>query len=176
MPKEFDFENLRNCLDWYSASSIYIRDCGGIRENGKYDLRGMTKINENLENRKLDFEKDDSGLHLIIDSDKVFHFPLKNYYKGFSLAYDRIEETGKMIMLSHGVDPYDENLPEPRRSFLRTDLDDHLVEISFSGRINLKFHSWFDKPHLKYWMVDRPGNMAEIILKQQIEYGLEDSC
>ena len=153
---ELYLENLRNCLDWYDASSIYIRDCGGIREDGKYSNYGLTKVKDDLEGKTLDFQKDDSGLHIIIDSDKVFHFPLKNYNKGFSLAYDRIEKTGKMIILSHGVDPYDENLPEPRESFLRTVFDNHLMEISFSGRINLKFHSWWHKPHFKYWMIDKP--------------------
>tara|TARA_Y100000310_G_C20569554_1_gene757285 strand:+ start:412 stop:549 length:138 start_codon:yes stop_codon:yes gene_type:complete len=45
-------------------------------------------------------------------------------------------------MLSHGIDPYDQNLPEPRKSTLRIVLDNHLMEIDFEGRIDLKFHSW----------------------------------
>ena len=59
MSKKFDFVNLRNCLDWYDASSIYIRDCGGIREDGKYSNYGLTKVKDDLEGKTLDFQKDD---------------------------------------------------------------------------------------------------------------------
>ncbi|MBU1199817.1 MAG: hypothetical protein KKF46_07510 [Nanoarchaeota archaeon] len=171
MPKELDFENLKLCLDNYSPDFLYIRLVGS--------MGGITKVNERLESRMLNFRKDKSGLYMLIDSDEVFHFPLKDYQKGFSLAYERIEPTedgiGRMIMLSQGVDPYDPNLPEPRKSTLRTVLDDHLMEIDFEGRINLKFHSWRDKPHGKYWTIDKLGNIQEAILKQQIEYSEEDS-
>lgn len=171
MPKELDFQNLRLCLDNYSPEFLYIRLVGS--------MGGTVKINARLEDRTLDFKKDESGLYMIVDSDEVFHFPLKEYHKGFSLAYERIEPTedgiGRMVMLSHGIDPYDSNLPEPRKSTLRIILDDHLMEIDFQGRINIKFHSWWEKPHWKYWTIDKPGNIQEAILKQQIEYGQEDS-
>jgi hypothetical protein len=62
-------------------------------------------------------------------------------------------------MLSTGIDPYDSNLPEPRKSTLRTVLDDHLMEIDFDGRIPLKFHSWWHKPHWKYWTIDKSRGM-----------------
>lgn len=162
MPKELDFENLRLCLDNYSPIFLYIRDCGGIRENGKFSCQGRLKVRDDLIGKTLDFRKDDSGLYMLIDSDEVFHFPLEDYYKGFSLAYERIESTedgiGKMVTLSTGIDPYDPNLPEPRKSTLRTVLDDHLMEIDFEGRIHLKFHSWWHKPHFKYWTIDTLGD------------------
>jgi hypothetical protein len=171
MPKKLDFENLRLCLDDYSADFLYIRLVGS--------RGGTVKVNESLEGKALNFKKNKSGLRLLIDLAEVFHFPLKEYQKGFSLAYERIEPTengiGRMIMLSEGIDPYDPNLPEPRRSILRTVLDGHLMEIFFEGRVNLKFHSWWKKPHWKYWTIDKPGNIQESILKQQIEYGQEDS-
>lgn len=170
MPKRLDFKNLRMCLDNYSADFLYIRLVGSAG--------GTEKVSEKLEGRTLGFRKDKSGLYLLIDSNEVFHFPLQDYQEGFSLAYERIEPTkdgvGRMVMLSDGIDPYDSNLPEPRRSFLKTVLDHHLMEIYFKGRINLKFHSWWIKPHWKYWTIDKPGNIQEIILKQQIEYE-EDS-
>ncbi len=153
MPKKLDFKNLRLCLDKYPADFLYVRLIGS--------KGGRVKVNECLENRTLDFRKDSSGLYLLIDSDEVFHFPLKDYTKeytkGFSLAYERIKPTedgiGRMVMLSHGVDPYDKSLPEPQRSFLRHVLDYHLVEIFFKRRVNLKFHSWWEKPHWKYWTI-----------------------
>ena len=171
MPKELDFENLKLCLDNYSPNFLYIRLISS--------MGGTVKVNEILEGRMLDFKKDKSGLYMLIDSDEVFHFPLKDYQEGFSLAYERIEPTedgiGRIVMLSQGVDPYDPDLPEPRKSTLRTILDHHLMEINFEGRINLKFHSWWEKPHWKYWTIDKPGSIQETILKQQIEYDEEDS-
>ena len=155
MPKKLDFENLRLCIDNYSPMFLYIRLVGS--------MGGKVKVNKELKDRMFDFRKDKSGLYMLINSEEVFHFPLKDYQKGFCLAYERIEPTengiGRMVMLSHGVDPYDPNLPEPRKSILRTVLDAHLMEISFEGRIKLKFHSWRKKPHWKYWTIDKPGNI-----------------
>lgn len=154
-PKELDFENLRLCIDNHFSTYLFIRLVGSVAAS-----RGVeaSKINENLENKNFDFKKDDSGLYLLIDSNEVFHFPLKDYHKGFSVAYERIESTedgiGRMIMLSHGINPYDLKLPEPRKSTLRTVLDDHLMEIDFKERIHLKFHSWWEKPYWKNWTVD----------------------
>ena len=139
MPKELDFENLRFCLDHYAADYLFIRLTGSSG--------GTNKVNENLEDKTLDFRKDKSGLYLLVDSSEVFHF-----------AYERVQPTedgiGRMVILGYGIDPYDTTLPEPRRSFLRTVLDNHLMEIFFKGRVDIKFHSWWDKPHWKYWTVD----------------------
>ena len=161
LPKKLDFKHLRLCLDNYQAERLFIRDCGGYDEKGRYRMQGLTKVSEILEGKTLDFRKNKSGLYFLIDSDEVFHFPLKDYKseftKGFSLAYERIEPTedgiGRMVCLSTGIDPYDPNLPEPRRSFLRNVLDDHLMEIFFNGRVDLKFHSWWEELHWKYWQI-----------------------
>ncbi len=156
MPRELDFENLRLCLDAYQTDSLYIRLVGA--------KGGDVKVNETLEGRTLDFHKDPSGLYFLIDSKEVFHFPLKDVGTrvgdGFSLAYERFEKIDgheRVVMLGTGIDPYDPNLPEPRRSFLRHIIDDHLVEIYFKGRVHLKFHSWFEEPHWKYWIIDKPS-------------------
>ena len=158
LPKELDFEHLRLCLDNYHPEQLYIRDCGGYH-NGKYSLHGLTKVNETLEGRTLDFHKNESGLHLLLDAKEIFHFSLQDYdenTKGFSVAYERIEMIDgyeRQIMLGRGTNPYDVQLPEPRKSILRHDLDRHLLEITFKGRINLKFHSWWKKPYWKYWKI-----------------------
>lgn len=160
MPKKLDFRNLRLCLENYNPTYLFIRDCGGIRENGQFDCHGRAKVTEDLKGKTLDFRKDKSGLYMLVDSREVFHFPLRTYYKGFSLAYERIEPSedgiGRIIRPSHGADPYDPKLPEPGKSTLRTVLDNHLMEIDFEGRINLKFHSWKEKPFWKYWTIDKP--------------------
>ncbi|HLD79887.1 MAG TPA: hypothetical protein VJA18_04975 [Candidatus Nanoarchaeia archaeon] len=158
VPKRLDFKHLRLCLSCYQAEELYIRDCGGYDAQGRYRLQGEVKVRERLEGRTLDLHKDKSGLHLLIDAHKIFHFPLKkDYDKGFSLAYERIEDTddgvGRMVMLGTGIDPYVPTLPEPRRSFLRQCLDNHLMEIFFKGRVHLKFHSWWQEPHWKYWQI-----------------------
>jgi len=152
MPKRLDFKNLRLCLDNYKADSLFIRLVGSSG--------GTVKVNESLENRTLDFKKDRLGLHFLIDNNEVFNFPLKyrgtREDEGFSLAYERFEKMNgyeRMVMLGTGIDPYDPKLPEPRRSLLRHIIDDHLLEIYFKGRIHLKFHSWYQKPHWKYWTV-----------------------
>ena len=115
---------------------------------------------------------------MLVDSKKVFHFPLKDYAKGFSLAYERIRPTedgiGRMVMLSTGIDPYDPTLPYPEKSFLRIMLDSHLMEIFFEGMVNLKFHSWWEEPHWKYWTIDKPGSFSEVTLKKRLELAKED--
>ena len=152
LPKRLDIRNLRLCLDNYTPTFLYIRVVGS--------LGGTEKVRERCEGRSLDFKKDRSGLRMIIDGNAVFHFPLKGYDKGFVLAYERFIQTGVhtggMLHLSHGVDPYDPNLPEPTRSLLRIILDDHLMEIYFAGRVHLKFHSWLKEPHWKYWTIRKP--------------------
>ncbi len=154
--KKEDFKNLRFCLDNYKADFLSIRDCGGYNLDGSYRCRGLEKVTENLENKKLDFRKDRSGLYLLIDSKEVFHFPLKEYFKGFSLAYERFKPDGTWIIFSPGLNPYDKNLPEPKRSFLRNAFDSHEVEIYFKGRINIRFHSWWKKYCWKYWTIKKP--------------------
>lgn len=160
MPKKLDFKNLRFCIDNYKPIRLFIRDCGGVREDGKYSCQGRTKVAEDLNEKKLDFKKNKSGLHMLVNSKEVFHFPLKDYNKGFSIGYERVEKMSdgfeKQIILSHGIDPYNPQLPEPRKSMFRTVLDDHFMEIYFEGRINLKFHSWWKEPDWKYWTVDKP--------------------
>ena len=162
MPKEMDWENLRLCLDNYDVEGLYIRDCGGVREDGKFSCQGRWKLTENLEGKKLDFRKDDSGLYFLIDSKEVFHFSLEDeYQKGFSLAYDRIRPTeegvGRRVVLQTGIDPYDPALPEPTISTLRNIFDYHQTEITFKGRVHLKFNSWWKEPHWKYWQIALKG-------------------
>ncbi len=151
-PRRLDFKHLRMCLDNYTAGRLFIRDAGS--------RGGTTHVDESLEGKTLDFRKDKSGLSFLIDSNEVFHFPLKERGTrkgdGFSVAYERIgiingEE--RHVMLGTGIDPYNETLPEPRRSILVHDIDHYFVQIFFKGRIHLKFHSWYQKPHWKYWSI-----------------------
>jgi hypothetical protein len=155
IPKKLDWINLRKALNEYEAEKLFIRDCGGIREDGRYSAQGREKVNEALKGKNLDFRKDKTGLYMLIDNREVFHFPLDDYDKGFTIGYERIQPTEdgveRLVMLSHGINPDDSSLPEPRTSMFRTVLDKHLMEITFKGKIKLKFHSWWIKPDWKYW-------------------------
>ena len=147
MPKELDFKHLRMCIDNFEADQLFIRLMGSYG--------GTIKVNEKLEGRVLDFKKNDLGLYILIDNKEMFHFPLKDgYYKGFSLAYERFDEKERPIILISEKNPYDSELPEPKNSFLRQVFDNHLFELYFKGRIDIKFHSWWNKPHSKYWEID----------------------
>jgi len=160
MPKKLDWKNLRICLDNYEARGLYIRDCGGVNPDGSFRAYGKAKASLDLGGRKLDFRKSKKGLYILVNDKEVFHFSLEDVDKGFSLAYERIKKLSdgseRKIILRTGMDPYDPALPEPHSSVLRTVLDDHLMEISFEGRIDLKFHSWWQKPYLKYRTVVKP--------------------
>lgn len=171
MPKKLDIKNLRACIRHYSPELLFIRAVGS--------MGGDVKVRENLQGKKLGFKKDKSGLSIHINRKEVFHFPLKDYDKGFSLSYERIEATddgvGKMLMLQTGVDPYDPKLPEPTKSILRSVLDGHLMEIVFTGRVHLNFHSWWWESHWKYWVVERPNPIQEAIAKRESEYADDDA-
>jgi len=133
LPKELDFENLRFCLDNYTPIFLDIQLVDSTSA-----LHGIDtfKIDENLEDKTLNFRKDDSGLYILIDSNETFHFPLRDYLYGFSIEHDL-------------------NPLKPRKSILRIVLDDYLMTIDFEEKINLKFHSLGKGPHWKYWTIDK---------------------
>ena len=149
--KHLDFENLRFCLDNYSLEFLYV--------GSKYSSGGKTILSETFEDKTLDFKKTSSGLYLLIDSKEVFHFPLKIYDKGFAVLYERIEptkdEVGKRVIVRGQIDPYDKNFPEPTRSSLINVLDGYMLNILFKGRIDIEFHSWWNKPDVRYWTIDK---------------------
>lgn len=153
LPKKLDFKNLRICLDNYTPAFLFIRLMGSIAATEKIDA---FKVGERLENRTLNFKKNKRGLYMLIDNVQTFHFPLKDYVGGFKLTYERFDNGGLRVW--DDDDPYNPALPEPRKSTLKTILDDHLLEIDFDGRIHLKFHSWkkdrpSDHPIYKDWTI-----------------------
>ena len=146
MPKELDFENLRLCLDNFKTERVFIRSISND---------STVKVDENLEGKILDAQVISDQLSIFIDGSAVFRFSFKKYERGFSLAYERFDENGVRVFLPTGINPDDPDLPEPKRSILRHDLDDHLIEIYFQGKIPLKSHSFRDKEKIwKYWCVD----------------------
>ena len=158
LPKKLDWKNLRMCVDNYKLDSLFIRDIGS---HG-----GKIHVNRSLEDCSLDFIVDKIGLHLFVDTpdlskdyENIFNFSsdeIQNRQNGFSLAYHRVRKDNTLVILGSGEDPYDPKLPEPDLSFLRGAWDYKLFELYFKGRIDLKFHSWCQKPYTKYWAVTKP--------------------
>ncbi len=146
---EMNLQTLRFCLDNYVADELFIRLVGS--------KGGGIKVNEKIGKGKLDFKKDDAGLYFLIGSKEVFHFPWKDVGTragiGFSIAFERSYPGGREVALGTGIDPYDPKLPGPKRSALVECVDDHLLKIFFKGRIDLKFHSWYQEPYWRYWEV-----------------------
>ena len=150
---------LHECLEWYTPVRLFVRVVGS--------LGGTVKVDKSLRGGQLDFLVRGNDLALLIDGAEVCALSMLDSapHKGFSLAYERITPTpdgiGRLVMLGTGVAPYDPSLPEPRRSFLRNVIDDHLVEVYFAGRVHLKFHSWWEEPYWKYWTIIPPPETAE---------------
>jgi len=128
MAQEEDFRNLRYCLDNYTTEQVFVQT---LCTRG-----GKILIDEKLNKRKFDLEKDDSGLYLLLDSKKIFHFTLQKYDRGFSMTYN--------------------HEPNPEKSALINFIDNKMFWIIFDGKIPLKFHSWWDEEYgLKYWTADK---------------------
>lgn len=145
--KKLDWKHLRMCLDVMKPDWLYIRLVGS--------MGGTVKVDVSLKGHLLDFRKDRSGVHMLVDGEEVFHFPLEDYSKGFSIAYERVYPDGRFHMGSGGEgNPDNPELPRPRRSYLRTVLDDHLMEIFFKGKIPLEFHRWA-YPNERTWRLYR---------------------
>lgn len=156
-PLKDDLKTLRTCLDNYTATQIYIRDCGGYEPDGHYRMKGKQKLCIKLQDKTLDFKKNKRGLSFLVDYKEVFRFPFKvsGTKNGFLVAYSRYWGSRERVFYQGG-DPYNPQLPEPESSILRTIWDDDLLEILFEGRIHLAFHSWMREPDWKYWKVVAP--------------------
>ena len=145
---KLDFENLRYCLDNYTAEFLFIS------LKGSYG--GMTKYRKEISKNNLDFEKKASSLKMYVDDIKVFTFPLKNYDKGFNIEYERRDKNGRSINIQDILDDPDRtDLPKVNKSIFKIVLDKYLMEIDFQGKIKLEKHSWYDKPYTHYWTVKK---------------------
>ena len=150
MSRRLDWVHLRMCIDHYRPSYIFVRKVGS--------MGGKHFVTEKLGRKKLDFTKDKDGLHFLVDGKEVVVLSLRDHGrdKGFSLAYERFWPDGTMSFDSHGRDP-DVDVPRVRDSMLRHVIDNCLVEITFPGKIPLKFHRWAC-PDERTWKLYRIEN------------------
>lgn len=160
LTKETTFDNLRKVLSKYKPLFLFIRDCGGIREDGNYSPCGRRKVYEELDDKNFDFVFDESGFHVLVDNEEVFHFTLKLFWTGCSIGYERRDEDGIYFYPPHTDWPFKpDNLyyPQVKCSIFRGVIDNQLIEITFDGKIELEP---FESPsgsdvneHTKYWQV-----------------------
>jgi len=147
IPEELEFESLRFCLNNYEPYWLNIREKGKLADNRVF-------VNEDLSGKVLDFRKDETGLSFLIDSKEIFHIPLRRCSRHFLIEYERtetIEIDGEVI--ERKINPYFEgNLPEPTSTLLKAVWDTNYIEIAFRSKINIEFHSWWNKDlGWKYW-------------------------
>ena len=115
---------------------------------------GTVKVDENLEGRTLDILEKSDQWSFHIDGLEVICFT-KDARLGVSMAYEITDENGYKVYTTT-ITPDDPAFPEAQESVLRYDLEWHLLEITFKGRIPLKFHS--EREGFKYWCVDANTN------------------
>lgn len=142
MRKEKDFENLQLALKKYKATHFFVRP---------FSLGNKTThISESLKNRELNF-KTKKGLTFLIDKKEILELSLKDYHKGFTIEY---QNKNGMETWEKAYHPMDPGLPIPKKSVLRTILDDLLIEIEFEGKIKLKEEGYYGT-HITqdYWKI-----------------------
>ena len=140
MKKEKDFENLQLAIKNYKATCFHI---------SPFSLGNKkTIITENLENKKLSFQKKE-GLIFYIDNLEIIRFPLKNYFGGFKLEY---RDEKDMRIYPYYSNPDDQNMPLPTTSVFRHVIDDLLLEIKFQGKIKLELEE-IDRINQDYWKI-----------------------
>jgi len=125
MDRKDDLKNLQYCIDNFECLSVFIRLAGS--------LGGTRKVLEKMEGRKLGFAGDYSDLKLLIDDKTVFdHKESDDSFKGWSVEYRN--DFGMPVF---EMSSPDETCHSLFQSTLRNMWGDHLVEISFRGKIPL---------------------------------------
>ncbi|MCK9344681.1 MAG: hypothetical protein M0P64_00965 [Candidatus Pacebacteria bacterium] len=158
VPKRLTLASVTKCLKTYEVDHLFIRLMGS--------KGGTVKADERLQGKKLVVLHNKSTIRFIVNKKEVCRLPLKEFLEdiedrqGLQVAYERFDRNNNMVFLPTGVDPYDPNLLEPRRSILRLAIDWHLVEIYFKGRVHLKFHSWWIEPHFGLWAIMAPEEIS----------------
>ena len=132
MPRELDYQNVRKCLDNYVPTKIYLRLMAS--------MGGTVKVDETLEGRTLDILEVDDNWSFLIDGSEVIRLSPRETRWGVSMAYEVTDGNGCKVY-STTIAPDDPAFPEAQESVLRYDLEWHLLEITFKGRIPLQFHS-----------------------------------
>ena len=150
---------LCDALKYFQAESVYIRLVGSCG--------GTVKVDEDVCQKELSFRRRRKGLEIIIDGQVRFLFEQsspKKYVgvtgKRWSIAFFRIDEQGRMHHASTGYPnfqephisgPDDPQLPKVKQTIFRACNQDHLIEVTFIGKIPIRRLNRKIFPKHEYW-------------------------
>ena len=165
IPPSRYFQALCDTLKHFRAESVYVRLVGSCG--------GTVKVDEDVSQKKLVLKQRRHGLEVVIDGQTRFLFEQRSpkKYQGvtgkrWSIAPFRIDDQGRMHNASTGYPnhqephisgPNDLQLPEVKKTIFRSCNMDHLIEITFTGkvpirRLVLKIFPRYE--HWYYWDLD----------------------
>lgn len=158
------YQTLCYALKHFKVEHVFIRLVGS--------RGGTVKIDVNILRQNLKLKHSKDGLGIIVDDKECFLFRTTSVKKDtrlsgkcWSIAFLRIDEEGRMHFGSTGypnlIDPYtgpdDPQLPEVKQTILRSVNQDHLIEITFLGKIPIRCLGKlvFNTPNWYYWEIDQ---------------------
>jgi hypothetical protein len=129
------------------------------------------KVDEDVTDKKLSVVRCRDGLKIVIDDQERFLFKTTSIEKDsrisgkcWAIAYFRLDDNGQMHYASTGypnsqelyTGPDDPRLPKVKQTIFRSVNYDHLIEITFSGRIPIRRSNKLVAriPGWYYWIVD----------------------
>ena len=165
LPPNRYFPALCTALEYFTAQNVFVRLVGS--------RGGTVKVNEDVRTRILSVKQYRRGLRILIDGQEVFLFEITSAKKDGRLSgkcwavyFLRIDRNGRMHNVSTGypnsqepkiTGPDDRRLPRIRQTTFRTVNHDHLIEISFDGKIPLYRTDrmiYLGGPRWYYWDLD----------------------
>ena len=147
----------------FKAEFVFIRLVGS--------RGGTVKVSEDVRGKKLVAIRCRDGLKIIINNQEIFLFKTTSVKKNdrlsgkcWAIAYYRVDDDGKMHFASTGypnlqefyTGPDDPRLPKVKQTIFRSVNDDHLIEITFSGKIPIRCSNKLVSriPGWYYWVID----------------------
>ena len=143
VPASRYLKNIRKALKYFQIEWIYIRFVGS--------RSGEVVISENMKSKKLTLGRRKNGLDIKIDGKKMFFYGIATsgniiFGNSWSITYERSNKDGRIHHAHAGypnphapyTGPNDLNLPEVKKTILRSCNRDYLIEITFSGKIPIK--------------------------------------
>lgn len=154
------FDIINYALEKFKAENIYIRLVGSCG--------GTVKVNEDIRKKRLSLQRCRGGLRILIDHQEKFLFQQTSAKKDsrlsgkyWSVAFCRIDSQGRMHHASTGypnlqepgiIGPDDPRLPKVRQTIFRSVNSDHLMEISFAGKIPICCTDRLVTPEIRDWL------------------------
>ncbi len=149
-------KNIQKALRRFWVERVYIRFVGS--------QGGKVVISEDMKGKKLAISRGKNGLDIKIDGEKVFFYEITTsgdivFGNRWSIAYERFDNAGRPHHAHTGYpNPYapytgpdDPDLPEVKKTILRSCNLNYLIEIIFSEKIPIKnvglipgYNDWYN--------------------------------